>query len=39
MLKKDFMKMSFFTENEIENFLGKLNAKKIIIDKNSVPFF
>tara|TARA_B100002051_G_C16716009_1_gene629480 strand:+ start:281 stop:1978 length:1698 start_codon:yes stop_codon:yes gene_type:complete len=37
--KKDFMKTSFFTENEIENFLGKLNAKKIIIDKNSCSFF
>ena len=37
--KKDFIKTSFFTENQIENFLVKLNAKKIIIDKNSCSLF
>ena len=33
--KKDFIKANFFNENLIEEFLSKLNAKKIIIDKNS----
>ena len=33
--KKDFLKISFFNENQIENFLSGLNIKKIIIDKNS----
>ena len=33
--KKDFLKISFFKENQIENFLNNLKAKKIIIDKNS----
>ena len=36
---KDFRKTSFFEENQIESFLSKLNAKKIIIDKNSCPIF
>ncbi len=35
--KKDFIKAKFFDENLIEEFLNKLNAKKIIIDKNSCP--
>ena len=33
--KKNFLKISFFNENKIENFLSELNVKKIIIDKNS----
>ena len=33
--KKDFLKISFFNENQIKNFLSGLNIKKIIIDKNS----
>ncbi len=33
--KKSFSKISFFRENQIENFLRRLNAKKFIIDKNS----
>tara|TARA_B100000886_G_scaffold90857_1_gene59978 strand:+ start:312 stop:2036 length:1725 start_codon:yes stop_codon:yes gene_type:complete len=33
--KKDFLKISFFNEHQIENFLNGLNVKKIIIDKNS----
>jgi len=37
--KKDFIKTSFFKENQIEGFLGKLKAQKIIIDKNSCSFF
>jgi len=37
--KKEFIKTSFFKENQIKNFLGKLNAKKIVIDKNSCSFF
>ncbi len=37
--KKDFIKTSFFDENQIESFLNKLNAKKIIIDKNSCSVF
>ncbi len=37
--KRDFIKTSFFKENQIENFLGKLNSKKIIIDKNTCSFF
>ena len=37
--KKEFKKISFFKENQIEDFLGKLNAKKIIIDKNSCSVF
>ena len=37
--KKYFIKTSFFKENQIESFLSKLNAKKIVIDKNSCPFF
>jgi len=35
--EKDFLGTSFFKENQIENFLRKLNIKKIIIDKNSCP--
>ncbi len=35
--KKSFLRISFHEENQIENFLGKLKAKKIIIDKNSCP--
>ena len=35
--KKDFLGSSFFKENQIKNFLNKLNVKKIIIDKNSCP--
>ena len=37
--KKDFLKISFFNENQIENFLNKLEAKKIIIDKSSCSVF
>ena len=33
--KKNFLKISFYKEKQIEGFLDKLNAKKIIIDKNS----
>ena len=33
--KKSFSKISFFKENQIENFLRRLNAEKFIIDKNS----
>ena len=33
--KKDFSKISFFNENQLENFLKGLKAKKVIIDKNS----
>ena len=33
--KKDFLRTSFFKDSQIENFLNKLNVKKIIIDKNS----
>ena len=35
--KKSFLKISFYKENQIENFLGRLKSKKIIIDKNSCP--
>ena len=35
--KKIFLRISFYKENKIENFLGNLRAKKIIIDKNSCP--
>ena len=35
--KKSFLNISFHKENQIENFLGRLKAKKIIIDKNSCP--
>ena len=35
--KKDFLKTSFFKEDQIKNFLSKLSVKKIIIDKNSCP--
>jgi len=35
--KKSFLSISFHKENQIENFLGRLKAKKIIIDKNSCP--
>ena len=35
--EKDFLGTSFFKENQIKNFLNKLNIKKIIIDKNSCP--
>ncbi len=37
--KKDLMKTSFFKDNQIEGFFGKLNARKTIIDKNSCSFF
>ena len=37
--KKSFLSISFHKENQIENFLGRLKAKKIIIDKNSCPVF
>ncbi len=33
--KKSFLRISFHEENQIENFLCKLKARKIIIDKNS----
>ena len=33
--KKSFLRISFYKENQIENFLGRLKSKKIIIDKNS----
>ena len=35
--KKNSLKVSFYKENQIENFLGRLKSKKIIIDKNSCP--
>ena len=35
--KKSFLRISFYKENQIENFLGRLKSKKIIIDKNSCP--
>ncbi len=35
--KKNFLRISFYKENQIENFLGRLKSKKIIIDKNSCP--
>ena len=35
--KKNSLKISFYKENQIENFLGRLKSKKIIIDKNSCP--
>ena len=37
--KKDFLKISFFNDGQIENFINKLNVKKIIIDKNSCSIF
>ncbi|WP_075482654.1 aminopeptidase family protein P [Candidatus Pelagibacter communis] len=37
--KKDFIKTSFFNENQIISFLNNLNAKKIIIDKTTCSFF
>ncbi len=33
--KKDFSRISFFKDSQIEKFLNNLNVKKIIIDKNS----
>ena len=33
--KKEFLKTSFLNENQIEKFIKKLKAKKIIIDNNS----
>ena len=33
--KKSLLKISFYKENQIENFLFRLKSKKIIIDKNS----
>ena len=33
--KKSFLRISFYKENQIENFLDRLKSKKIIIDKNS----
>ncbi len=35
--KKIFLRVSFYKEKQIENILGKLKCKKIIIDKNSCP--
>ena len=35
--KKIFLRISFYKENQIENFLDRLKSKKIIIDKNSCP--
>ena len=35
--KKSFLRISFYKESQIENFLGRLKSKKIIIDKNSCP--
>ena len=35
--KKNFLKISFYNDNEIEKFLYKLNVKKIIIDKTTCP--
>ncbi len=35
--KKNFLRISFYKENQIKNFLGRLKVKKIIIDKNSCP--
>ena len=35
--KKNSLKISFYKESQIENFLGRLKSKKIIIDKNSCP--
>ncbi len=37
--KKRSLKISFYKENQIENFLGRLKSKKIIIDKNSCSVF
>ena len=38
ILKKEvLLRISFYKENQIENFLAKLKAKKIIVDKNSCP--
>ena len=36
--KKNFMRTSFFNENQIEHFLKNLKVKKIIIDRNSCSF-
>ncbi len=33
--KRGLLRISFYKESRIESFLGKLKAKKIIIDKNS----
>ncbi len=33
--KNSSLKISFYKENQIENFLGRLKSKKIIIDKNT----
>ncbi len=35
--KKNFLRISFYNEDQIKNFLYKSNVKKIIIDKNSCP--
>ena len=35
--KKNFLKISFYNDNEIKKFLYKLNVKKIIIDKTTCP--
>ena len=35
--KKNFLRISFYKENQIKNLLGRLKVKKIIIDKNSCP--
>ncbi len=37
--KKEFLRTSFFNDNQIEGFLNKLKVKKIIIDKNSCSVF
>ena len=37
ILKKKRFRISFYNENQIENFLYKTNVKKIIIDKSSCP--
>ena len=39
MKSKDFLKISFFNEKQIENFLSTSNIKKIIIDKKSCSVF
>ena len=36
--KKNFIRTSFFNENQIEHFLKNLKIKKIIIDRNSCSF-
>ncbi len=37
--KENFVRISFYHKNQIEDFLSRLNAKKIIIDRNSCSVF